>query len=1427
MVTDNEDNYYFDPSDEYVVRVLRNEHGDRQAYGKAFHLSCDSNKEGSTSRYTRNSYIDTMLCNLSDDELFGREIEFNSYDYALVQARKIQKSGYDFPDDINPEFKVYPDADGDVFFDSDPCTETGYGYIDHQIHLAQTSPTKIDYNAIRPYLGFQTVERIKKTLAKTTQWAKTITHIPMRRHVKARNPCFNVKRLDESVSTDPIFSSYRDISGATCGQVFFGMSSKVFNIYGMRNKGEFPKTYLDFIRHEGAPRVLRRDNAKEEDSEEVKNINRKYIIADQFSEPKNQQQNPVELNAIKWLKQHAQILMDRVNAPPDVWLQACIYLADIHNISANDGINDDIPLQRRHGTTPDISAFLQFIFWQKIYFLQHDQSFPATKEQAGYFLGVSHNVGDNLCFKILTADTGQIIHTSMVRAADKRYPNRRVRFGEPIDPDPTLHQVPSPNQSDIFDNTDIASDDSSVTPPVQFSEVPFPKLLPGTQFAKRRKKVASKDTSMFKNKNLRRSRRRAAAPHKATAPNPGPNALFTGQRVPLGTGITKNFKGVPYTGSITCYDPLTDYYHVQYDDGDSEDFTLDECQRYFSVPTPLVSPTVPSFPLTDPAPSGQNPGEILVNESDHDNLHRGETPIPGEPTPDSGEKSILDPHPTETTANLTQSYPDVPNDFWDNRYDHDFDNSGILGPTYQVGVALTSSEIETFNHQQHLDYVRSIVDPELDPDSEFFKILAVTNHMIRHKNTPEETVKLQVLFISGEKHWYPIDVVRMESPMVIIEYALQNHLVSQRHFKWITAFCNNNDLEALILKAKLAGREPKIKFGVQVPMSQKQAILLDNANGDKLWVTAIEKELKQINEYETFKVLEKGDIMPEGYQLIPYHVVFDCKFDFRRKARLVAGGNFTEAPPPEDIYSGVVGMETIRYCMQVAAMNNLQVCAADVGNAFLYGKTREKVYVIAGPEFGKDAGKRMIIDKGLYGLRTSGARFHEHLSAKLRTLCVVPSKADDDLWIRPQADHYEFIATYVDDLLVFSRDPNPIINEIKDDYILKGVGEPEYYLGADMEALNQEWQRDSVKSAISSNTYIKRVTERFELLEAGNTLPNAPIPMSSEYHAELDTSPFVSPLMATKYRGMIGSANWLVTLGRYDVAFATNCLARYSMSPREGHYKAMRAVLGYLKNNPNGRIVFDPTDLRRLATASSSDSEYFRPWENKYPDASENLPSDLLPEMKGRSTTMSCFVDADHARDQVTRRFVTGLLLFLGSTPIAWMSKRQNTVETSTYGAEMVAARIATEKIISVRWSLRAMGVQIDGPTMLYGDNRSVILSTTMPSSVLKKKHLSCNYFRIRESIAARSIRFEFVLTHMNYSDVLTKPLAKTLFHRFVKPILFRVPPNQRTDMHDIIPVNMPPPPGTTKSLSDENTQPQITSEMTLSPFNHIPAAAA
>ena len=98
-------------------------------------------------------------------------------------------------------------------------------------------------------------------------------------------------------------------------------------------------------------------------------------------------------------------------------------------------------------------------------------------------------------------------------------------------------------------------------------------------------------------------------------------------------------------------------------------------------------------------------------------------------------------------------------------------------------------------------------------------------------------------------------------------------------------------------------------------------------------------------------------------------------------------------------------------------------------------------------------------------------------------------------------------------------------------------------------------------------------------------------------------------------------------------------------------------------------------------------------------------------------------MDADHAHDIITRHSVTGILLFVNNTPIRWISKRQKTVETSTYGSELVATRIAVELILEIRYTLRMLGVPIEGPAMMVGENLSVILNTTVPSSQLKKKH--------------------------------------------------------------------------------------------------------
>ena len=128
-----------------------------------------------------------------------------------------------------------------------------------------------------------------------------------------------------------------------------------------------------------------------------------------------------------------------------------------------------------------------------------------------------------------------------------------------------------------------------------------------------------------------------------------------------------------------------------------------------------------------------------------------------------------------------------------------------------------------------------------------------------------------------------------------------------------------------------------------------------------------------------------------------------------------------------------------------------------------------------------------------------------------------------------------------------------------------------------------------------------------------------------------------------------------------------------------------------------------------------------------YPDASKNIPRDRLAP-KGMEAKLTVFVHADHARNKVTRRSVTDIIMLLNNSPLVWISIRQKTVETSKYGSELVAARIAIDLIIERRYKMRLLGVQLEEQTIVLEDKMMAVLNTTIPSPTLKKKHLSCSY---------------------------------------------------------------------------------------------------
>ena len=96
-------------------------------------------------------------------------------------------------------------------------------------------------------------------------------------------------------------------------------------------------------------------------------------------------------------------------------------------------------------------------------------------------------------------------------------------------------------------------------------------------------------------------------------------------------------------------------------------------------------------------------------------------------------------------------------------------------------------------------------------------------------------------------------------------------------------------------------------------------------------------------------------------------------------------------------------------------------------------------------------------------------------------------------------------------------------------------------------------------------------------------------------------------------------------------------------------------------------------------------------------------------------------------------------------------------METATYGSEFVAAKTATEQIMHLRNTLRYLGVPIMTKAYMFGDNKSVVTSSTIPQSILNKRHNMLPYHRVREAIAAKTLEFHWCSSDQNTSDILSK----------------------------------------------------------------------
>jgi hypothetical protein len=308
----------------------------------------------------------------------------------------------------------------------------------------------------------------------------------------------------------------------------------------------------------------------------------------------------------------------------------------------------------------------------------------------------------------------------------------------------------------------------------------------------------------------------------------------------------------------------------------------------------------------------------------------------------------------------------------------------------------------------------------------------------------------------GSTSWENLADLKESHPIKTSEFAVTAGINHEPAFNWwVPHTLKKRDRIIFMVRKQFAHYLKRAhKFGIEMRKTIAEAKELDHKNGNTLWTDAIAKEMKEVQ--KAFEILPDGKTAPIGYQKIPCHMVFDVKMEeFKRKARLVAGGHKTNAPATIT-YASVVSREMVRIALMLAALNDLQVKIGDVLNAYITALCKEKVWTTLGPKFGPQAGKSAIIVRTLYGLKSAGAAFRAHLASFMRQMGYTSCKADPDLWykaktrLQDNVQYYAYILCYLDDILCIQHDAMFVLDSINKYLPLKptSVGDPDIYLGA-------------------------------------------------------------------------------------------------------------------------------------------------------------------------------------------------------------------------------------------------------------------------------------------------------------------------------------------------------------------------------------------
>jgi hypothetical protein len=262
-------------------------------------------------------------------------------------------------------------------------------------------------------------------------------------------------------------------------------------------------------------------------------------------------------------------------------------------------------------------------------------------------------------------------------------------------------------------------------------------------------------------------------------------------------------------------------------------------------------------------------------------------------------------------------------------------------------------------------------------------------------------------------------------------------------------------------------------------------------------------------------------------------------------------------------------------------------------------------------------------------------------------------------------------------------------------------------------------------------------------------------PLEKGDHTETNDMEFLDPIGTQQYQSLIGALQWSVSIGQFDITTAVMTMSSFCAMPRIRHMTWVKWMYGYLSKMKDGIVCIwtGEPDYSNLP-----DQEF--DWERSvYGNVSKVLPSDA-PKPLGKYVILTHYYDANLFHDIITGCSVTGILHFINKMPLDWYSKKQAMVETATYGSEFVVARTCGDQIVDLRTTLCYLGVTLRDKSYVFGDNKTVMDSSTIPHAKLHKHHNALSFHHVHEAIAAKFVKMHHLEGIFNPTDILSKHWA-------------------------------------------------------------------